>query len=116
MSPELSERLYTDYPLIFVRRPIFALGGGWFDLLDTLCRSLQAETANGAPQVVAQQVKEKFGGLRFYTGPRNDAQRGMIDMAQALSFHICDVCGNRGQHIGPGWERTRCKAHANSQE
>ncbi|MGY6123518.1 hypothetical protein ACW9YQ_24640 (plasmid) [Paraburkholderia strydomiana] len=111
MSPELTNKLYTKYPLIFARRPSLAVFDGWLDLLDTLCWSLQTETSNHGPQVVAGQVKEKFGGLRFYAGPCNDAQRGMIDMAQAMSFHICEVCGDRGRHIGTGWERTRCTAH-----
>jgi hypothetical protein len=111
LSPELTMQLYTDYPLIFPHRPPLAVADGWFDLLDTLCWRLQAETSNGGPQVVVQQVKEKFGGLRFYPKQQNDAQRGMIDMAQALSFRICEVCGDRGRHIGPGWERTRCAAH-----
>jgi hypothetical protein len=111
LSPELTTQLHTDYPLIFARQTRLDCGDGWFDLLDTLCWSLQTETSNGGPQVVAGQVKEKFGGLRFYAGPCNNAQRGMIDMAQAVSFRICDVCGGRGRHIGPGVERTRCAAH-----
>lgn len=112
MSPELTEQLYTRYPLIFAQHPQIGVFDVWFDLLDSLCYSLQTETSNRGPQVVASQVKEKFGGLRFYAGPCNDAQRGMIDMAQKMSFHVCEVCGDRGRHMGyPGIERVRCAAH-----
>lgn len=111
MNPELTSELHAAYPLIFAHQTPLHCGDGWFDLLDTLCWSLQTETLNGGPQVVAQQVKEKFGGLRFYAGPVNDAQRGMIDMAQAVSLRICDACGNRGKRIGPNAERTRCAVH-----
>ncbi|WP_434717218.1 hypothetical protein P5X00_39860 (plasmid) [Paraburkholderia sp. A2RO-4L] len=116
MSPELTMQLYERYPLIFARRPPLSCGDGWFDLLDKLCWSLQTETTNGGPQVLASQVKEKFGGLRFYlAGARNEAHRGMIDLAEALSSRICEVCGDRGKTIGPAWFRTRCEAHAHSE-
>jgi len=106
LSPELADRLYTGYPLIFARRPILAVAAGWFDLLDALCRSLQAETSNGGPQVVAQQVKEKFGGLRFYTGLRSDTH--WPDAVSALRTRrssrlreivLCDRDRWQGQHV-----------------
>lgn len=116
MSPELATRLHARHLLIFTRLPRVSCGDGWFDLLDALCESLQGETENGGPQVVAFQVKEKFGGLRFYTGACNDAQRGMIVQAQAFSWRICEVCGSRGETYGPTWFRTRCEAHADPEK
>ncbi|CAD6531771.1 hypothetical protein LMG27952_02620 [Paraburkholderia hiiakae] len=116
MNPELTAQLYERYPLIFARRPPLNCGDGWFDLLDKLCSSLHNETTqNGALQVIASQVREKFGGLRFGAGPANERQRGMIDMAEAISSRICEVCGHRGKTIGPAWFRTRCEAHAHSE-
>lgn len=36
---------------------------------------------------------------------------GLIDMAEALSAHVCEVCGNPGTlQEGPAF-RTRCAAH-----
>ena len=122
MRKELDELLCTRYPQIFAERNRsiaescmgfgFACGDGWFTLVDTLCARLQFETdRNGAPQVVAAQVKEKFGGLRFYVRHATDQQSGMIDMAVALSAHICEVCGHPGQVLVHGVAMTRCPEH-----
>ena len=123
MKIELDELLCTRYPLIFADRNRsitescmgfgFSCGYGWFTLIDTLCARLQFETdRNGAPQVVASQVKEKFGGLRFYVRSATDEQSGMIDMAEALSAHICEVCGHPGRVLVHGSAMTRCLDHA----
>ncbi|WP_143754674.1 hypothetical protein [Caballeronia concitans] len=125
--------LRANYPLIFTvkraaprddfcipdsQRPIhargFECGDGWFDLIDALCVQLQAATKNGAPQVVATQVKEKFGRLRFYSCGQNDEQEGMIELAEAISARLCEVCGNRGRIVEDRWLRTRCPEHAQS--
>lgn len=63
------------------------------------------------PQVVALQIKEKFGGLRFYTSGGNDTTEGMIAFAEALSYRICEDCGimNELVNLNPkGWLRTTC--------
>ncbi|HDR8993915.1 hypothetical protein [Burkholderia vietnamiensis] len=112
MRPDLQQQLYERYPAIFEHEPGFACGDGWFDLIDVLCAQLQGVTEHGGPQVVATQVKEKFGSLRFYTASLNDEQHGMVELAEALSVRICEVCGSRGQLYKPGWVRTRCDAHA----
>lgn len=89
-------------------------GDGWFDLLDTLCAQLQFATdRNGAPQVVAVQVKEKFGTLSFYCKDGSEAQRGMIAMAAAMSARLCERCGQPGQTlVDNGLWQTRCPSHA----
>ena len=99
MDPQLDETLCARYPLIFAERhgdPAstamcwgFEVRDAWFTLIDVLCGQLQQETdERGAPQVVANQVKEKAGGLRFHVGDASDRQRAMIDLAQALSRHL----------------------------
>jgi hypothetical protein len=127
LSPELDAKLRADYPLIFTAEPIcdpdepampspfatwgFECGDGWYDLVDALCLNLQHATKNGAPQVVASQVKAKFGTLRFYVGGRNDEQAGMIQLAETMSARICEMCGNRGKLIRGDWIKTRCPEH-----
>jgi len=54
------------------------------------------------------QVKEKYGGLRFYTYGGNDYVRGMIDFAESMSYKICECCGNPGKLSQKGWWRTLC--------
>jgi hypothetical protein len=122
MSPELDKLLCERYPKIFADRHRsisescmgwgFSCGDGWFDVIDVLCERLQFEVEhNNAPQPVAVQVKEKLGRLRFYAQPTSEAQSGMIEMAQALSARICEVCAQPGQVLVCGAVMTRCPAH-----
>ena len=123
MRQELEELLCTRYPLIFQNRSSaistnrtrwgFSCGDGWFDLIDTLCERLQfGIDHNNAPQVVASQVKEKWGQMSFYIREANDEQRGMVLMAQALSGRICEVCGKPGRLLVHQAHMTRCQDHA----
>ena len=107
------DELLARYPKIFTSCRTLAVNDGWLPLLDTLCHRLQYDADhNEFPQVVAVQVKEKFGGLRFYVAGANDFQHGLIEMAQDLSLTICDQCGNAGQHVNDrGIVMTRCQAH-----
>lgn len=92
----------------------FECGNGWYILIDTLCAELQAETErNGAPQVIAKQVKAKFGSLRFYSNPGlSERQHAMIDFASALSQRTCEICGAPAQRVCAGRDMTtRCEAH-----
>ena len=67
--------------------------------------------SNRYPQVEAVQVKEKWGGLCFYTDGHNDAQGGAISFAESMSYHICERCGstNDVQQTKGGWVKTWCK-------
>ena len=58
--------------------------------------------------VVATQVKEKYGTLRFYYFGGSKQDDGAVSMAEAMSAHICEVCGNAGKVKGPGWYSCRC--------
>lgn len=123
MTPEFDSMLRTRHPRIFdttgdvEQRPFTTRGvecaDGWFDLIDALCESLQMATDYaGDHQVVAVQVKEKMGGLRFYVSNASDRQRGMIDMATAMSSRLCEQCGGPGQTVdASGRVMTRCAAH-----
>jgi len=63
------------------------------------------------PYVTASQVKEKFGGLRFYTNGYTDGISGMISMAESMSYRTCEVCGNPGRSNNYGWISTLCDTH-----
>lgn len=64
------------------------------------------------PQVVATQVKEKFGTLRFYYNGGDEYIRGLESMAEAMSAVMCEECGNPGKLRRGGWIRTLCDEHA----
>lgn len=123
MSPNLDELLCQRYPKIFADRHAsmqttcmvwgFSCGDGWFALIDELCARLQYMTDHeGAPQIVATQVKEKFGSLRFYVRSAAEAQFKVIDEIEGRSFSICEVCGAPGELLVTGWYQVRCPEHA----
>ena len=96
---------------------------GWLKLIDTLCEEIaqHVETENTYGDTgktlhfEAVQVKEKFGGLRFYYDGGDERISGMVNMAQAMSFNICETCGNAGQlyrRKGGFWIKTLCPACA----
>ena len=60
---------------------------------------------------IAIQVKEKYGGLRFYVNGANDEQWAYIAFAEAMSYRTCEVCGDKGKPSSGGWIETRCKEH-----
>jgi hypothetical protein len=57
------------------------------------------------------QIKEKFGGLRFYYDGGDDEISGMVRMAEAWADHTCEDCGNKGERRSGGWIRTLCDVH-----
>ena len=62
-------------------------------------------------RVTVAQVKEKFGGLRFYYNGGDDYVRGLVTMAESWADKTCEKCGNLGTHRHGGWIRTLCDAH-----
>ena len=60
---------------------------------------------------IARQVKEKYGGLRFYADNMSENHYMLINFAQSLSLTTCEICGKMGKQINAGWITTRCKEH-----
>jgi hypothetical protein len=62
-------------------------------------------------QVTLDQVKEKFGTLRFYYTGGDDYIRGLVSMAEAMSGVTCEQCGSPGHRRGQSWIYTACDLH-----
>jgi hypothetical protein len=150
------------------------VGDGWYDLIDTLCEALtytyttsvQVDEEDGKrlgikpyksevkdsyyfsvepPQVIATQVKEKYGTLRFYyreeyskeimslveTGKYPDLQKiidrysnyidGIVHFAEIASGRTCEETGTDGEiHSSggsrAGWLKTLNKEFAKNSE
>lgn len=88
----------------------FECGDGWFNLLLELTRQLEALALTFAeddrPSV--QQVKEKYGSLRFYLSHGSEEMYALIGSAEALSAETCETCGQPGEIKGKGWLRCTC--------
>ena len=63
---------------------------------------------DSVPQVTLDQIKEKFGTLRFYYTGGDDYISGMVSLAESMSGVTCEECGNPGDRRGGGWVRTLC--------
>jgi hypothetical protein len=70
------------------------------------------EVPNIVHQVTLDQVKEKFGTLRFYYTGGDDIIDGMVRMAESMSGVTCEECGNVGTTVGSGWLTTTCGGHS----
>jgi len=82
-----------------------SIGKGWSTLIDTIYDNLRPET-------YVMQVKEKFGGLRFYVGGATPEEFEVIDKAEADSYTICEECGKPGiLREDLGWILTLCDEH-----
>jgi len=60
------------------------------------------------------QVKEKFGGLRFYINHGTNEIFDLIHEYENKSYTVCEVCGKAGKCRNDiGWIRTLCEEHYN---
>jgi hypothetical protein len=86
------------------------VGPGWREILSDLIAELDSIGWTGE----VHEVKEKFGGLRFYIGPQRGPRDhwvricAALDEAESKSFHVCEDCGAPGELRVGGWLRTLC--------
>jgi hypothetical protein len=116
-----AKRMEEKYPKMFAE-PYggFAVGPGWWPIIESLCANIQShtdwwnknrETRPVVEQVIVEQIKEKFGGLRFYYQGGDDQISGMVRMAEEWAARHCEECGKPGKSRSGGWIRTLCDEH-----
>jgi hypothetical protein len=69
-------------------------------------------------QVVAKQIKEKFGTLRFYYDGGDEFIRGLESMAASMTSRTCEECGSPGTSRSTKkqrWLLVLCDKHAEEQ-
>lgn len=129
MDQVLSDRLIVAFPRLYQRwqgrdmrqvwrtRQDFECGNGWFALLWQL--SAQLDTLIAALPTVDQDayaptnIKEKFGGLRFYLTKRTPEMDRAIRQAEGESIRTCEQCGMPGMRLKQDQLiLTRCPEHA----
>lgn len=113
-----AKHMEETYPKMFVGNyGGFAVGKGWYPILRALCSNIQShidwkvKQGHTIAQVEVAQIKEKFGGLRFYYDGGDDQISGMVRMAEAWADIACEECGAAGQRRSGGWIRTLCDIH-----
>lgn len=81
------------------------------DRADEIMEKGLIEPCNTVNHIRVHQIKEKFGGLRFYYDGGDEYVRGLVSMAESWAAYTCETCGERGKHRGGGWIRTLCDKH-----
>ena len=107
----------SKHPQLFKEINYLECDVGWQDIISSLANTITHEIERIAtldPLVVegiyAVQIKEKFGGLRFYMNHSTPYIDGAISLAESMSYKTCETCGNRAgsRHNVGGWIKTCC--------
>ena len=143
MNKELEAALEEEFP--FMRREkqdsasayqSFGIeaGSGWYELIRDLCREIAGVCAQAGREndLVVDQVKEKYGELRFYfhleggtveeNAPLNHRLYDMIERYEETSKQVCELCGAPGKlrelklRGGMVWYQTLCDEHYASRQ
>jgi hypothetical protein len=103
----LENGMYSNKPKI-TSSDFFDVQVGWYPLIKNLIDELI--TLGWDKQVT--QVKEKFGGLRFYINGGSDEMYNKITEAEKLSHETCELCGKKGElRTKIRWFTTLCDEH-----
>lgn len=128
------DKMVADCPLIFRKSPpptegqkrrrgfYFEIGRGWYEPVRKACLALERIAENmDAPdpdgdgldlRPRALQIKEKFGGLRFYLNGSAPGADEIVQIAEEECAKICEKCGAPGQRRDDlGWVTTLCDTH-----
>lgn len=135
MNEELQNNIFDSYPELFKNRDDlqqslmgfgFECSDGWYDLINTLCADIyhyfntkyegvgynDEKYFHEVPKHFSvQQVKEKFGSLRFYISSAPMEIFDMVRTAENKSYRICEECGKNGNGFyrdDMPWIRTLC--------
>lgn len=81
------------------------------DRADVIMENDQRPITEKVNWICIEQIKEKFGGLRFYYQGGDEHVSGMVTMAEVWANHTCETCGNKGERRSGGWIRTLCDHH-----
>ena len=88
-------------------------GYGWYGLILPLCRKIERYNIGKEEddKIRIYQIKEKFGGLRFYISHGPKEFYDWIDRIEDESYKVCEICGSVRDVTteGDGWVTTLCK-------
>jgi hypothetical protein len=103
----LENGYFTDRAVI-TDSYFFECDAGWYSIIKDLIEKLIE--IGWDKQVM--QVKEKFGGLRFYANSLPEGGSELIRDAENKSFETCEICGEPGEIIkNSGWLKCLCDKH-----
>ena len=95
----------------------FCCPDGWIDLVWELSERIYSILVKPENEKLKlyyriEQIKEKFGGLRFSPNTGTEETNALITEAEKKSLSICETCGKPGVLRAGGWIQTLCDEHA----
>ncbi len=129
---EFSNKMESKFPEMYDGKyGGFCIDAGWWPIIEALSSQIDSYTKwrnntraalkkdnpynhkvpKAVPQVKVMQIKEKFGGLRFYYEGGDDTVDGMVRMAESWAANTCEECGSPGTSRNTGWIKTLCDKH-----
>lgn len=91
------------------------VGDGWFKLIYELVQGIKVNDSKKGDWITkVTQIKEKFGGLRFYVTGTSDKNWTLIRNAEQKSYGVCEETGSEVE-VGTwilGWVKTICRKEA----
>lgn len=122
MNNDFEDKLKQEFPILYTdlrcgdaRRSCMAFGlecgDGWQQIVYDLSAKIEKynnEQSDKDMCVIASQVKEKFGSLRYYISGGSDEVYNWIDEAEHQSSTTCETCGKPGTMNTKGWWYVSC--------
>lgn len=106
------DQFLQKYPILYSKLSGFDCNKGWYQLIDELSEKIEEinlKFENPEHKIYAAQVKQKFGGLRFYTEisdslfDEEELQQNVVQtvydliaIAETKSYTVCEDCGLPG--------------------
>ena len=102
MRQKSQDKLFIKYPELFRQKDLtpqetcmcwgIQCGDGWYDIIDILCCEIQRYINNKKiKQPEIEQIKSKFGRLRFHIRGRDEYIDGLVRMAEQLSVRVVET-------------------------
>jgi hypothetical protein len=122
MNKQYALTLYAAFPMLYrsfyqpitktFLRESLDCGDGWFELLMQLSADIEnlahQEGRNASNWPAAQNVKEKYGTLRFEVCGGSQAMLDLTYAAERKSGKVCEECGNCGEVYDDYRIKTQC--------
>lgn len=130
ISEKFLKELQTRFPRLYQKKVWVEFSRGWYPLILELSQQIDYLynrwnlKYNNYPYVV--QMKEKFGGLRFYIAFPEDVSYAnedieeltkIIDLYERKSYSVCEICSVEGENsMTNGWYNTLCRSCRDERE
>lgn len=112
-NTQFGDLLRKKFPDIYQTNSEIYINVGWNDIVYELFENINLTRL----PIQVSQVKEKFGGLRFYYTPQDPTIDQLIINAKHKASQSCQKCGEKGTLIyNDGWLAILCEYHIKKQQ